>query len=93
MAHLANCQDTAIQIGGIIEDSEGEGFVTIGFLEEYCEALYEVSTSISEENNGNNAQKSLDKKLIKAENSVRNDIKVRLEVVFCPYQASMWDSL
>lgn len=93
MALLADCQDTAIQIGGIIEDSEGEGFVTIGFLEEYCEALYEVSTSISEGNNGNNAQKSLDKKLIKAENSVRNDIKVRMEVVFCPYQASMWDSL
>lgn len=90
---LGDCQNTAIQIGEAIESSEGEGFVTVSYLEEYCEAAYEVSASISDNYNGNKAQKVLDKLLIKTENSVKNDIKVRLEIVFCPYKASMWDSL
>lgn len=90
---LGDCQDAAVQIGTAIESSEGEGFVTIGFLEEYCEAVYEVAVSISDAYNGKKAQKHLDKILIKVENSVKNDIKVRLEIVFCPYKASMWDSL
>lgn len=90
---LEDCQNTAIQIGTIIENSEGEGFVTVRFLEEYCEAVYEVSSNLSYETNENKIQKTLDKKLMNAESSVKNDIKVRLEVVFCPYKASMWDSL
>lgn len=90
---LGDCQNTAIQLGGIIEDSEGEGFVTVSFLEEYCEEIYNVSTSINENYNANKAQKSLDKILIKIENSVKNDIKVQLEIVFLPYKASMFDSL
>lgn len=92
-ALLEDCQNTAIQIGTSIEASEGEGFVTVGYLEEYCEAVFEVAESISADCNGNKAQKVLDKMIIKAENSVRADIKVRPEIVFCPYKASMWDSL
>ena len=90
---LADCQDTVIQLGNLIEESEGEGFVTVSFLEEYCEALYEAATNLSEESNGYKVQKQLDKKIIKAENSAKNDIKVKLEIVFMPYKASMWDSL
>lgn len=90
---LADCQDTAIQFGNLIEESEGEGFVTISFLEEYCEALYEAATNLSEESNGHKVQKQLDKKIMKAENSVKNDIKVKHEIVFMPYKRSMWDSL
>ena len=90
---LVDCQNTAIDIGTLIEDSEGEDFITISFLQEYCEALYQVSTNLSQESNGYKVQKFLDKKIIKAENSAKNDIKVRREIVFMPYKASMWDSL
>lgn len=90
---LADCQDTAIQIGNLIESSEGEGFVTVSFLEEYCDVLYEVATNLFKESNGYKVQKQLDEKVIKAEKSVKNDIKVKLEVVFMPYKCSMWDSL
>lgn len=90
---IGDCQNAAVQIGTAIENSEGEDFIAIGFLEEYCETAYEVAVSISEEYNSNKVQKRLDKVLIKAENSVKNDVKVKLEVVFCPYKASMWDSL
>lgn len=90
---LSDCQNTAIQLGEAIESSEGEGFVTVSYLEEYCEMIYSVSSSICDGYNGNKAQKNLDKVLIKAENSVKNDIKVKLEIVFLPYKASMFDSL
>lgn len=90
---LGDCQETAVQIGTVIEQSEGEGFVTVKHLEEYCEALYEVSQRIGDGYNGNKAQKALDKKLIAAENSVKSDIVIRLEVVFLPYKCAMFDSL
>lgn len=92
---LAQCQDSAMQIGELIEQTEGEEFLTIPKLEEYCEAVYEAYEALSEEKESNPAKigKRLRKVLTRAENSVRNDIKIRWEMVFMPYKASMWDSL
>ena len=92
---LADCQDGAIALGDLIEAFEGEGFVTISFLEKYCEVVYEIYQSIAggESVDANKIDKTLRKALIAVGNSVRNDIKVRMEVVFFPYKASMWDSL
>ena len=42
---------------------------------------------------GKEIYKSLSQMFHKIENSIQNDIKVRLEAVFLPYKASMWDSL
>ena len=39
---LGNCQDVAVGIGNAIEESLGEGFATVGILEEYCEQVYKV---------------------------------------------------
>ncbi|MDE7017022.1 MAG: hypothetical protein K2P65_05515, partial [Lachnospiraceae bacterium] len=58
-----------------------------------CEAVYEVSQGGDYEFNGNKARKALNKKLIRAENSIKTDIRVKTEVVFISYKASMWDSL
>ncbi len=92
---LADCQDGAIAMGNLIEASEGEGFVTISYLEKYCEAVFQIHESIlaGDSVDANKIVKKLKKGLIQIENSVRNDIKVRKEVVFFPYKASMWDSL
>lgn len=90
---LEDLQNAAVQIGTAIERSEGEGFVSVKYLEEYCEAVYEVSQGGDEESNGNKARKVLNKKLIRAENSVKTDVRVKTEVVFISYKASMWDSL
>ncbi len=89
---LADCQDTALELSDAIEASEGEGFVTVLLLEEYCKALYEAAVSLSDENNADILER-IDAALAKVEESAKNDIQVRLEVVFCPYKASMWDSL
>lgn len=92
---LEQCQDSAIQIGGIIEEAFGEDFVTVGFLENYCEQLYQAYELIRQRQpiNANKICKNLRKELIRIENSVRNDIQVKITAVFLPYKASMWDSL
>ncbi len=43
--------------------------------------------------NENRVYKKLQQQLTKIENSVRNDIQIKKEVVFLPYKASMWDSM
>lgn len=92
---LEQCQDSAIQIGGMIEEYLGEDFVTIGLLESYCEQIYQTYELIRQNHsvNANKTCKVLRKELIRIENSVKNDIQVRITVVFLPYKASMWDSL
>lgn len=92
---LGQCQQGAIELGGLIEKTEGEGFVTVSYLEKYCEIVYGMYAEISAESvvNAEKVYKHLRKALLVVENSVRNDIPVRKEVVFFPYKASMWDSL
>ncbi|MCM1237293.1 MAG: hypothetical protein NC489_45070 [Ruminococcus flavefaciens] len=90
---LEDLQNAAVQIGTAIEKSEGEGSASVKYLEEYCEAVYEVSQGAGDESNGNKVRKVLNKKLTRAENSVKTDIRVKTEAVFISYKASMWDSL
>lgn len=91
---LADCQECAISIGNVIEAFEGEGFVTISFLEEYCQVLFQSHESLNDTNvNENRIYKNLEKQLIRIENSIKTDIPIRKEIAFFPYKASMWDSL
>lgn len=92
---LSQCQECAISIGDAIEKFEGEGFVTVSYIEEYCEALYRIYEELNTEPDisDNKVYKILKRNLQKIENSVRNDVSIRKEVVFLPYKASMWDSL
>lgn len=92
---LEQCQDGAIELGNRIEEQEGEGFVTVSFLEKYCELVYQIHEEIWQKQmmNPGKVYKSLKKQLIQIENSVKNDISMRIEAVFLPYKASMWDSL
>ncbi|MEY8336976.1 hypothetical protein AALB16_02960 [Lachnospiraceae bacterium 62-35] len=95
MELLSQCQESAIDLGETIEEIEGEGFVTVGLLEHYCEVVYQSYVLINQEAgaDGFRVYKNLKKALVQVENSVRNDIEIRAEVVFLPYKASMWDSL
>lgn len=93
-ALLAECQNTAISLGTLIEQSEGIGFKTVTMLEDYCELLYQSSEKIvSCEANAKGIYKALNGKLSEIELSSRYDIPLKKEVVFLPYKASMWDSL
>lgn len=99
MGLLAQCQEGAIQLGNLIETKteEGKHAATIPWLESYCETVYRLHEELGDapegRANGGRIHKKLRNALMRVEGSVRNDIKVRLEVVFFPYKASMWDSL
>lgn len=94
---LEECQNGGITIGTLIEKTEGDGHPAVLLLEEYCELAYQFHEKLvngsDREINSNKISKLLRQKLIKVENSLKNDIHVRIEAVFLPYKASMWDSL
>lgn len=88
---LADCQETAIQMGEAIEQMARVGNEAVAYLEKYCEKIYHVSMQM-EKIQAQKAYKLLESILIKAENAISH-MPVRKEVVFFPYKASMWDSL
>lgn len=91
---LGECQEFAAALGENIEKTEGEGHVTVAHVENYCETLFHVFEQIGVNPvNENKIYKIMRKQLLNVENSVKNDISIKKEVVFFPYKASMWDSL
>ena len=91
---LSQCQECAISIGTAIEKIEGEGFITVSYVESYCDVLFSIYEELNGSDvNANKAYKNLKKQLLRIENSVKNDVPVRKEIAFFPYKASMWDSL
>ena len=101
---LSNCQDAAVGIGNVIEESFGEGSITVGLLEEYCEQVYLIyeklaasGDSISDSDVATDSGKCntgyLDHTLHRIEESVQNDLKERREVLFLPYKAALWNGM
>lgn len=92
---LSQCQQGAIELGNLIERIEGEGFCTVSLLSDYCDLIYQIYEELQQNDYADGVwiDKKLRKALLAVENSVKNDIKLKKEVVFLPYKASMWDSL
>lgn len=103
---LGECQETAITLGTHIEKNYGTSTKTVKALEQYCESLYGVSIVLEqlikeditrEELNENRELKSIISTLEIVVNEMErvfhNELEHRLEVVFMPYKAAMWDSL
>ncbi len=100
---LEDCQSSAILLGEQIEQTQGEDFVTVRYLEEYCEQVYQLYQLLEREKDtdreteyGQEAASGIDGLDAQAEQiaeSIRRDIPARREAVFLPYKASMWDAL
>ena len=91
---LTDCQQGAVDVGGKIEEVEGEGTEAVHLLEEYCEKIYLLCVNWSDEKIREKELKNVRVLLNKVRNSILYDIKdSKKEVVFLPYKASMWDSL
>lgn len=93
---LIQCQEAMVTIGNTIESLEGEDVATIEYAQAYCDEIYQIYQELklhSNDVNPNKIAKVLKKALLRVENSIKNDIHVKKEVVFFPYKASMWDSL
>lgn len=94
MDWLTKFQKIAIDLGTLIENAEGEGFLTVNLLEEYCELAYQLYESLgSGKGDNGRLQDAMGEQLEQIRHSVSHDIKGKIEVVFLPYKASMWDSL
>jgi len=91
---LSDCQTSALHIGEFIERLEGEGTKSVSLLEEYCDLLYQISIEITNRSISGSFFKQIRKLLLKIENSIRTELKPnKIEMVFLPYKASMWDSM
>lgn len=92
---LADCQDCAIQIGEIIEKSEGTGTKAVSLLETYCENLYHMSMADAM---GKEHLAGMERGMLDVLEQVKYEVKEELaddllKVVFMPYKASMWDCM
>ena len=82
----ADCQEGAYSICDFIDIFKNEGTKTVSLLEEYCELLFKA-------HNGEVGDKLLKKQLVKVENSIKHELKPKLEIAFLSYKASMSDSI
>lgn len=91
---LEQCQQAAVAIGEMIENAEGEGTEAVTKLEGYCEYLYEIHEGLDNGNdlNAHKTEKQL-QKIINAAQGAMNALPSKIEAVFLPYKAAMWDSL
>lgn len=89
---LGDCQDAAVYIGEFIGNLEIEDTRTVELLTGYHTSLYNIAVQIETVNAS--FIKQLKKELWMIENSIKNVLKPsKIEVVFFPYKASMWDAL
>ena len=87
---LIECQNSAIVLGSHIEKLYGLQTQTVAMLEQYCNVLYEVSGIITQDSNALDALSFATNQI---EETYDAEFPERKEIVFLPYNASMWDSL
>lgn len=93
MELLEACQDSAIRVGNLLEGIKGEGFVTVGLLEQYCEMVYCIHEKLSAGSDGDIEIKVLDlgEQVEKINESFKENVLERKEIVFITHKASKWD--
>ncbi len=90
---LAQMQDLVIHIGETIEASEEDSGEIIQKLENACEVIYQLTDSLDEFKLRIHLLKKLKDILHDIDDEIQKNIPVKLEILFLPYQVSMWDSL
>lgn len=90
---LTECQNCAIEIGNKIETIYGENIETIHTLETYCEYVYQLAESLNTPELIEEKYTQLCNQVNIINESIASHIPDKKEVVFFPYNASMWDSL
>lgn len=91
---LADCQQSAVEVGNRIEKDEGEDTLAVSLLEEYCERLYQLCVNWSTMRIREKELKNIRILLNRIKNFILYELPdSRREMVFLPYKASMWDSM
>ena len=93
------CQETALFIGNSIESGETKVVQNlvpdmVKLLEDYCENIYQMSMSFSDEKHYLSISKKISEQMkILIEMGQKNIPDDKKIIAFLPYKASMWDSL
>lgn len=94
MELLEACQNAAISVGNLIEQTEGAESATVKLLENYCEYLYQVHQELAAESPRVPDQALICQHLEELYGSIRDrmmgGICRQKEIVFLPYKASLW---
>jgi hypothetical protein len=90
---LSDCQEAAIAVGSELEMLYGEGIESVLKLEEYCESLYQMTQVVKNPEKRREVLHDLIGQIKQVRNRISEQIPDRLEIVFLPYKAAMWDSL
>ncbi len=90
---LAQMQQLVIHAGETIEASEENCAEIIQKLENVCEIIYQLTTSLEDAKTRSHLLKELKAILAAAYEEVQKNVPGKLEILFLPYQVSMWDSL
>lgn len=89
---LEVCQDGAIKMGTMLEETEGEDFAAVQILEEYCDQVFACYQTLTEgaAADGRMIRQSLDQLLDRVDESVETSVNGRREVLFLPFKAEGW---
>lgn len=90
---LIDCQETAITMGNELEMLYGEGTETVHMLEDYCESLYQMTQVLNNPEGRRDVLQELIGQVKQIRNLLYDLIPDKLEIVFLPYNTSMWDSM
>ena len=90
---LAQMQELVICAGETIEAAENDCAEIIEKLEYTCEIIYQLTNSLDELEVRIHLLKELGELLDIAYDEIQKNIQEKLEILFLPYQVSMWDSL
>lgn len=89
---LTDCQELAIALGTQIEKIHGMGTATVVALESYCEAVYETGENFATASDIFGVGKLI-AQMQEVKQQFDAEFPDKIEIVFFPYKASMWDSL
>lgn len=91
---LADSQEAAASMCEMIEQLQGKGIKTVELLEEFYKLLYQINACISDAEQGKPDFYAAKQSLQEIKSSIQSELKPeRIEILFLPYKASMWDSL
>lgn len=87
---LQNMQQTAIEMGTLIENIKGEGMQTVKQLEELCELIYECSVVLGQSEDISTKVEQLHNKIADTEQVLQSEILACNEAVFYISKATHW---
>lgn len=89
---LTQIQQVIVSIGNVLEADQSSVQCVISQLEEACELIYQMSVSLGDMGKAWSYKQKIEA-CLKGVQSDLGKADIRKEIVFLPYQVSMWDSL